>query len=107
MELIEHPAVAGSGPGPPALGQEVAPGMPGQEFQPGPEATARVVDEGAELDGEQDQDLLGNILGVGLLEAPPPAPGQDPRPVPADEVVPGRWVVGRAPEAAQQAGSRP
>ena len=69
IEQLLEAAVSASLHGRPPRGHEIAPGMLGDGFQPGPEPLGRVVGEGLQLGGELEQDGLRNVLGVGLLEA--------------------------------------
>src|SRR5439155_24153753 len=57
-----------------AAGEEVAPGVVGEGAQPAAEAAGRVVGEGTHLGGELEQDIPGDVFGVGLLEPPVAAP---------------------------------
>jgi len=55
----------------------------------------------AELAGEFGEDLLGHVLGVGVLELPLPAPTVDVPPVSLDERVPGGLVRRVLPQPRQ------
>src|SRR5262249_11538499 len=71
--------------------------------EPAAEAARGVVGEGAQLPGELRQDVLGHVLGVGVLQLPPPAPAVDVPAVMLDELVPAGLVRRVLPQPRQQA----
>jgi hypothetical protein len=71
--------------------------------QPTAEAAGRVVGEVGQVSDELEQDHLGDVLGVGVLELPPQAPGMDLRPVAVDERRPGGLIARVVAEGHQDA----
>ena len=67
----QHPilgiGVAGGGKESAAVVLEIPPGVVSHRLEPSAEAARRVVGEGAKLVGEFHEDVLGEILGVGVL----------------------------------------
>src|SRR5207249_3553272 len=63
-------------------------------LEPGPETAAGAVGEGAHLDRQLEQHQLGDVVGVGILHAPAPAPGSDARAVVVHELAPGGRTLG-------------
>jgi hypothetical protein len=85
----------------PGLG-EVAPGVPRQRLQPGPEAARRVILKGPQLLGQPQQHVLGHVLCVGLGQSPLAAPEEDARAVAIDELAPRRLVCRYLSQSAKQ-----
>ena len=73
-----------------------------QRLEPRPEAPRRIIDEGRHQAVELQQDLLGDVLGIGLLESPAAAPVEDLGPVAGDEIAPGGLVLRVVAETGQQ-----
>ena len=87
----------------PAPGRdEVAPGVLGHRLEPGAKAAARVVLELAKGREELDEHLLGDVVGVGVLQAPGQAPAANPWLVLLEEEPPGLRVVGIALKPLEQ-----
>src|SRR5262249_41775242 len=80
--------------------------MVSEGLEPGAEAARRVVGESTQLLGELHQDVLGHVLGVGVLELPLPAPAVEVPPVTLDEHVPGCLVRRVLPQPRQQGDAR-
>ena len=66
------------------------------------EALIRVVLEIAQVDGQVDQDVLGHIPGIGVLQAPSQAPGVDFSPIVRDEFRPDSRIGGSLVDPAEQ-----
>ena len=64
----------------------------GDRFQPPAETALRIVGEVAELAGKLQQDLLGDVLGVGVLQPPLSAPAVNVTAVVLDELVPRGFI---------------
>ena len=64
----------------------------GNRFEPPAETALGIVGEIAELAGKLQQDLLGYVLGVGVLQPPLPAPAVNVTAVVLDELVPSGFV---------------
>src|SRR5262245_66317357 len=80
--------------------------MVSERLEPAAETARRVVGENAQPLGELHQDVLGHVLGVGVLELPLPAPAVDVPPVTLDERVPGGLVRRVLPQPRQQGDAR-
>ena len=76
------------------IADEVAPATRRQGAQPTPEAPRRVIREVGQVPDQLEQDHLRDVLGIGILEPPPQAPGVDLWAVSVDERRPGR-LIGR------------
>src|SRR5262249_19672714 len=93
VEQAQHGAVATAGGRGLLAGEQVAPGAVGNGSQPTAKAARRLVLEGAHLPGPIAQEVLGDVLRVGLLEAPLAAPGVDLAAVTLHELTPSLLVV--------------
>lgn len=74
----------------------------GDGLEPSPETPARLVLEVAEAGDQLEQHMLGHVLGVGILEAPDPAPSIDLPAVMLDELGPGGRIALVSTQATQQ-----
>ena len=83
-------------------GDEVAQGVLGHGLEPGAEAACGIVAELAKRGEQLDQDLLGDVVGVGVLHAPVQAPRANPRLISLDEQAPGLRVAGVVLEPLEQ-----
>src|SRR5262249_6159095 len=81
---------------------EVAPRVVRQGPQPAAETLGGVVGEGPHPLGQPGQHHLCDVLGVGLLQRPPVAPGVDAPAVSLHQLRPGGLVRRLLPEAAEQ-----
>src|SRR5262249_11532358 len=107
LQQRTDPAVAGADTGPPLI-DEVAPGVVRQRLEPGAETSRGPTREGRHPAVELEKDILGHVLGIGLLEPPAAAPAEDLGPVAGDELAPGGLVprVVAQPVEQRHAGQR-
>src|SRR5262249_2776687 len=101
-ELLDR-LTAASHPSAAAMLQEFDPAAVGPGLEPRPETAGFVIDERGHLPGEGDEDVLGNVLGVALLQAPAAAPLVHLLAVAIDKLFPGRLVGGTGLQSLQQA----
>src|SRR5262245_58557266 len=76
--------------------------MVGDRLQPAAETERRVVGESTQLLRELEQDILGHVLGIRVLELPLPAPAVDVPAVMLHELVPGALVRRVLPQQSEQ-----
>ena len=81
---------------------EIPPGVVGNRFEPAAETALGVVCEIAKLAGKFQQDLLGYVLGVGVLQPPLPAPAVNVTSVVLHELVPSGVVRRIMPKPREQ-----
>src|SRR5262249_4995365 len=81
--------------------QEITPGPMGEGLQIGPEAPGWIVGERAHLLSQFQQDGLGHVLGIGVLQVPRAAPAINVPAITAYEFGPGSLVGRLLAEAGQ------
>ena len=86
-------------------GAAVAPGVEQDGAQPAAKASLRVVVELGQLAEQDDEDILDQVLSVGILQAEPAHPVKQKRSVELDEALPGNDIVG-LPQLGKQTGGR-
>jgi hypothetical protein len=80
--------LVGDGPRTTLAVNEISPGMMGNRLQPSAEAAFGIVFEITQFSRELQENLLGYVLGVGILQSPLPAPAIDVSAVMLDELIP-------------------